>query len=130
MTLSGVTKEFSSAWLPNISDSGLLRIIQLLESDSPFLIHGAFVSSPPMGCLASHVAWHHPCTEQYDYEAGVIWLTKVAKLNPATSLVMQAWDESQLENWNLRQELLKLCYQEYAQRHSDSPSNIDSRQSY
>jgi len=29
-----------------------------------FLIHGSFSRAMPIGCLATHIAWHHPATEQ------------------------------------------------------------------
>jgi hypothetical protein len=101
--------EFRSDWLPNVSDDGLLRLVQLLDSGSPLLIHGAFTKACAMGCLASHIAWHHPETAHLNEEAGVCWLTKVADLNPATSLVIQEWDRTGMANWELRVSLLQAC---------------------
>ena len=58
------TRELKTSWLPNITDVGLDRLIDLLEKGSPLLIHGSFTRSVPMGCLATHIAWHHPRTGQ------------------------------------------------------------------
>jgi hypothetical protein len=102
--------------LPNISDSGLSRVIELLDSASPFLIHGAFHRSCAMGCLATHIAWHHPKTEHLGEEAGVIWLTRIAGLNPGTSLILNEWDRAGLSDWNMRHELLQLCREESSRR--------------
>src|SRR6516225_6626879 len=84
--------ELNAIWLPNITDEGLDRLIELLESDSPLLIHGSFTRAVPMGCLATHAAWHHPRTRHLTVEAGVTWLNRVAGLNPATSRVIREWD--------------------------------------
>ena len=109
--------EFRTKWLPHISDSGLIRIAQLLESGSPFLIHGAFTKAVPMGCLASHIGWNHPVTcALTDEEAGVRWLTRVAGLNPATSAVILAWDRSGVHDADLRHRLLTACREEQARR--------------
>ena len=62
-------KELQSAWLPNITDAGLNRLIDLLEKASPLLIHGCFTKSVPMGCLATHAAWHHPRTAHLTSDA-------------------------------------------------------------
>ena len=98
--------ELENEWFPNMTDSGLNRVIELLETGSPFLIHGAFNKALPMGCLATHIAWHHPFTEHLTMEAGVCWLHKVAGLNPATSLVIREWDKAARCDIELRQELL------------------------
>jgi hypothetical protein len=108
--------EFRAVWLPNVSDSGLSRIISLLESASPYLIHGSFAKSLPMGCLASHIAWNHPKTARFQDEAGIQWLCKVARLNPATSHLVMAWDQSGLYDHDLRFGLLDACYAEQALR--------------
>src|SRR5947207_2177925 len=84
--------EFRTAWLPHISDNGLERLVDLLEKGSPLLIHGCFTRALPMGCLASHIAWHHPETAHLSLDAGIHWLHGVAGLNPATSCVLQEWD--------------------------------------
>ena len=108
--------EFRAAWLPHITDDGLSRIVELLEKASPLLIHGTFTRVPPMGCLASHVAWNHPRTCRYDHEAGVVWLSKVAGLNPATSAVILAWDRHGAGDFALRTALLEACRDEQAAR--------------
>ena len=76
MTHPEILREFRTAWLPNVSDNGLGRLIELLESGSPLLIRGAFTKACAMGCLASHIAWNHPATEHLSDDAGVRWLTK------------------------------------------------------
>lgn len=112
--------EFRSYWLPNISDTGLSRLIELMESGSPFLIRGAFTRAVPMGCLASHIAWNHPVTQHIeDEEAGVCWLTRVAGLNPATSAVILAWDREGIHDQDLIAELLIACRDEQAHRAND-----------
>jgi hypothetical protein len=108
--------EFRAAWLPHITNAGLERLIELLSKGSPLLIHGAFTHALPMGCLASHIAWNHPQTCQLQHEAGVVWLTKVARLNPATSRVILAWDRCGVGDYQLRSELLAACLEEYARR--------------
>lgn len=109
--------EFRTVWLPNVSDTGLSRIVGLLESGSPLLIHGAFTRAVPMGCLASHIAWNHPDTRHLgDADAGVLWLTRVARLNPATSAVILAWDREGPLDRNLLAELLSACRDEQARR--------------
>lgn len=108
--------EFRTAWLPHITDTGLDRLIGLLEKGSPLLIHGAFTRSLPMGCLASHIAWNHPHTCHFDHEAGIIWLTRVARLNPATSCVILAWDHNGVHDFELRANLLEICKSERERR--------------
>jgi hypothetical protein len=108
--------EFRTAWLPHITDAGLARVIELLEKASPLLIHGAFTRTMPMGCLASHIAWNHPRTCQFQHDAGVMWLSHVAELNPATSAVILAWDRHGAGDFNLRSELLAACLEEQARR--------------
>src|SRR5262245_49692707 len=108
--------ELREKWFPNTTDEGLARVIQLLESGSPFLIHGAFTRAMPMGCLATHIAWHHPETAEFSLDAGILWLSRVAGLNPATSSVIQAWDRSGVYDWNLRSELLAACREELSRR--------------
>src|SRR5712691_5323564 len=85
-------RELQTAWFPNMTDAGLDRLIELLEKGSPLLIHGCFAKAATMGCLATHIAWHHPKTEHLNIEAGIAWLTCVAGLNPATSSVIREWD--------------------------------------
>jgi hypothetical protein len=105
--------EFRTAWLPNITDDGLNRVAQLLETASPLLIHGSFTRAVPQGCLATQIAWHHPCTTHLTQEAGITWLYHVAGLNPATSHVIREWDRSRgAGDFELRAELLALLREE------------------
>ena len=108
--------EFRDRWLPHTTDSGLSRLIQLLEAGSPLLIHGTFARACAQGCIATHIGWHHPDTRHLHDEAGVFWLTKVAGLNPATSAVIQEWDRGGVSDWGLRGELLRVCHAEVARR--------------
>ena len=108
--------EFRTAWLPNVTTDGLLRITDLLESHSPLLIHGAFARCVPLGCLASHIAWNHPTTAHLNEDAGVAWLTRVAGLNPATSAVVVDWDDRAGHDPDLWAELLTACRHELARR--------------
>ena len=91
--------EFRTAWLPHATTTGLSRLADLLEQASPMLIHGAFSRAMPQGCLATHIAWNHPTTSGLQDEAGVIWLTRVAKLNPATSKLVEEWDRNGIHDW-------------------------------
>jgi hypothetical protein len=109
-------QELRSAWLPNITDAGLVRIIELLEKASPLLIHGSFSRAVPMGCLATHVAWNHPRTAHLTQEAGVSWLFQVAGLNPATSKVIREWDRGGMAELAVRGELLGLFRREWERR--------------
>jgi hypothetical protein len=109
-------RELHTVWLPNLSDAGLDRLIDLLEKGSPLLIHGSFSRAMPMGCLATHAAWHHPRTAGLAQDAGVAWLTGVAGLNPATSLVIREWDRRGTHDWDLRMELLAALRAERGQR--------------
>lgn len=99
-------RELRSSWLPNLTDAGLDRLTAMLEKGDPLLIHGCFTRAVPMGCLASHAAWHHPRTAHLNVEAGVTWLCCVAGLNPATSQVIRAWDCRGMNNWEVRSALL------------------------
>ena len=100
------TRELKSSWLPNITDVGLDRLIDLLEKGSPFLIHGSFTRAVPMGCLATHVGWNHPQTCKMTLDAGICWLNHVAGLNPATSHVIREWDRCAEFDYEMRCELL------------------------
>ena len=111
-------KEFRTAWLPHVSDEGLRRLSELLEKGSPLLVHGAFTRAMPMGCLASHVAWNHPATAHLQHDAGVMWLCRVARLNPATSAVILAWDRAGLGDFELRTGLQAACEAEVESRAS------------
>lgn len=101
-------RELRSSWLPNITDAGLTRLIELLEKNSPLLLHGAFTRAAPMGCLATQAAWNHPRTTRLTQEAGVVWLSLVAGLNPATSQVIREWDAATCghSRYAIRQDLL------------------------
>jgi hypothetical protein len=98
--------ELRASWLPNLTDAGLDRLIDLLEKGSPLLIHGCFTRALPMGCLASHAAWHHPRTAHLNQDAGISWLSAVAGLNPATSNVLRDWDRRGVNDWEVRTDLL------------------------
>src|SRR5262249_5653225 len=100
--------ELQSSWLPNISDAGLDRLIELLGRGSPLLIHGCFTRAVPMGCLATQVAWHPHQTAHLTQDAGITWLYRVAGLNPATSQVIREWDLRGPHDLELRADLLEL----------------------
>jgi hypothetical protein len=118
-------RELRGSWLPNITDLGLDRLVDLLEHDSPLLIHGSFSRATPMGCLATHVAWHHPCTARFQDDAGIEWLSGIAGLNPATSEVIRAWDGRR--PWEVRSEMMVILLEERRRRRerpaSASPSS-------
>ena len=99
-------RELQTVWLPNITDDGLDRLIELLDKGSPLLIHGCFTRAVPMGCLATHAGWHHPRTAHLTSDAGITWLYHVAGLNPATSHVLRAWDRRGTRDLELRADLL------------------------
>jgi hypothetical protein len=111
--------ELETAWLPNLTDQGLERLIGLLEKASPLLIHGCFTRAVPMGCLATHAAWNHPTTAHLNLEAGITWLHRVAGLNPATSYVIREWDTRGSRDWEMRSELLAVFRQERERRTLD-----------
>lgn len=108
--------ELHARWFPHVTDSGLNRLIDLLEKGSPMLCHGKFTDALPRGCLASHIAWHHPKVSHRTIDAGVVWLTRVAGLNPATSKVIQTWDRTGVQCWPVRQELADLFRAERSRR--------------
>jgi hypothetical protein len=89
-----------------MTESGLDRLIDLLEKGSPLLVHGCFTRAIPMGCLATHVAWNHPRTAHLTVDAGINWLHRVAGLNPATSYVIREWDSRGTDNWEVRTDFL------------------------
>lgn len=109
-------RELKSSWLPNVTDAGLDRLIDLLEKGSPMLIHGSFTRAVPMGCLATQIAWHHPQTEKMTLDAGICWLNRVAGLNPATSLVIREWDRSAECDFEIRQDLAAAFRKEREER--------------
>jgi hypothetical protein len=98
--------ELRTAWLPNAPDLALDRLIELLDKASPLLISGCFTRAIPQGCLATHIAWSHPDTEHLCIDAGITWLSRVAKLNPATSHVLREWDLRGATDVSLRRALL------------------------
>ena len=124
MALAPCLNELRDAWFPHTTDSGLDRLIHLLESGSPLLIHGAFTRALPMGCLATHIAWHHPLTSDLSIDAGIAWLSRVAGLNPATSHVIRAWDCGGHYDWELRSALLVACKEERDHRREVPPDVI------
>jgi hypothetical protein len=117
MSVEHTVAEFRTHWLPHVTDDGLARLIGLLDSASPLLIHVAFTRACAMGCLATHIAWHHPETAEFSLDAGIAWLTRVAGLNPATSQVIRAWDCGGQTDWDLRHALLAACKEERVRRH-------------
>jgi hypothetical protein len=120
MLSNEVLNELSSQWLPNISDAGLERVIDLLDKGSPLLLAGRFTSALPTGCLATHIAWHHPAVCHRTEDAGILWLTRIAGLNPATSRVIREWDRHDPRDWGLRRDLLDVLLGE-RQRRQRSP---------
>jgi hypothetical protein len=114
-------RELRSAWLPNVTDAGLDRLIDLLEKNSPLLIHGCFTRAVPMGCLATHIAWNHPSTAHLTVDAGISWMNRVAGLNPATSHVIREWDGCSPQSWEIRAELLALFSAERRARREGHP---------
>jgi hypothetical protein len=119
-------RELKNSWLPNITDTGLNRLIDLLERGSPLLIHGSFTRAVPMGCLATHIAWNHPRTERHTLDAGICWLNHVAGLNPATSQVIREWDRSAECDYEIRAELAAIFRAERQNRHQlEEPAPVN-----
>lgn len=110
--------ELRTAWLPHVTEQGLDHLIELLEKDSPLLIHGSFARAIPQGCLATHIAWNHPTTEHLSMDAGICWLNRVACLNPATSHLIRAWDKAAGCSFELRSDLLEVL-KEYRRTRED-----------
>jgi hypothetical protein len=108
--------ELRAAWLPNVSDVGLGRLLDLLEKGSPLLVSGCFTKAIPMGCLASHAAWNHPATQHLNVDAGIAWLHGIAGLNPATSAVLREWDTRGACDLDLRTDLIAELRDELARR--------------
>ena len=69
--------ELRAAWLPHIPDAALDRLCDLLDKGSPLLISGCFTKALPMGCLASHIAWHHPMTCEQTVDLATIHAMQV-----------------------------------------------------
>jgi hypothetical protein len=105
-------EELRRAWLPHLTNPGLDRLVELLEKSSALLIHGCFTRAVPMGCLATHAAWHHPRTCHLTLDAGITWLHHVAGLNPATSHVLREWDRRGVHDLELRADLLAFLRKE------------------
>jgi hypothetical protein len=116
--------EFRTDWLPHVTDEGLSRLLELLKKASPLLIHGAFTRAVPMGCMASHIAWNHPTTCRLQHDAGIVWLSKIAGLNPATSAVILAWDRDGCSNFELRSALISACLEEQDNRALRATDNM------
>lgn len=116
-------RELQSSWFPNMTDAGLRRLVELLEQNSPLLIHGSFTQAVPMGCLATQAGWNHPRAARYTQEAGIIWLGEVVGLNPATSSVIREWDAATTchKRYTLRQELLVHFHEEAERRQQTNP---------
>ena len=114
--------ELQTVWLPNVSDGGLDRVIDLLEKGSPLLLSGRFTSALPTGCLATHIAWHHPAVCHRTEDAGILWLTRIARLNPATSHVIREWDRSRNFDFEVRAELLTLLKAHREERRTAPPA--------
>jgi hypothetical protein len=108
--------ELRAAWLPNLTDGALDRLIELLEEASPYLVHGFFTRVAPMGCLATQAGWHHPRTCHLTMDAGITWLHHIAGLNPATSVVVQEWDRLGVRDLDLRGLLINTFRQERDRR--------------
>ena len=119
-------RELHSSWLPNLTDAGLDRLINLLEKASPLLVHGCFTRAVPMGCLATHAAWNHPKTAHLNLEAGITWLHRVARLNPATSYVIREWDTRGSQNWEMWSELKGLLQEERRRRDGQKDQPVTS----
>jgi len=118
-------RELQASWLPNMTDSALDRLIDLLEKGSPLLIHGSFTRAIPMGCLATQIAWNHPRTSHLNLDAGICWLNRVAGLNPATSHVVREWDKAGDFNYEIRAELLTIFKDSrQSRRHQAPPSRL------
>jgi hypothetical protein len=115
-------RELRASWLPNMTESGLDRLIDLLEKGSPLLVHGCFTRAIPMGCLATHVAWNHPRTAHLTVDAGINWLHRVAGLNPATSYVIREWDSRGADNWEIRADFLA-ALKEYRATRSEASAD-------
>ena len=96
-------QEFRDRWLPNATDEGLNELLELLDNESPMLMRRHWttktndVSDFAIGCLATHVAWHHPKTEHLHAAAGFEWLRQVVGLDTRAepSYVINAWDRGE-----------------------------------
>jgi hypothetical protein len=109
-------RELETFWLPNLTDGALDRIVELLDKQSPLLVHGVFTRSMALGCLATQAAWRHPRTAQRGDDAGLHWLVHVAGVNPATSHVIREWDSHGMHDWEMRSKLLAIFRAEKQKR--------------
>jgi len=64
--------EFRNVWLPNMTDRGLDRLIDLLEKGQPSFDPRQFRAASPQGCLATQIAWNHPVTAHLTMEAHLL----------------------------------------------------------
>jgi hypothetical protein len=103
-----LVRELRESWLPHMTEAGRNRLIDLLEKGSPLLLSGRFTETLPRGCLATHVAWNHPAVCHRTLDAGILWLSRIAGLNPATSLVIREWDRRGPQDWTFRRDLLEV----------------------
>lgn len=108
--------ELQEQWLPNISTSGLDRLIELLQTGSPYLISGCFSRASAMGCLATQIAWHDERTSHRHHDAGIVWLRTVAGVCPSQSAVIREWDSRGPRDLTLREDLLNALLDEKARR--------------
>ena len=108
--------ELQTAWLPNLTESALKRLIELVERRHPFLIQGNWAAAHAMGCLATHAAWNDSRTADRHADAGYVWLSNVAGVTPERSHVVQEWDAACGNDWNLRSQLLAFLRQELSRR--------------
>lgn len=116
--------ELRELWFPHLSDSGLHRLIELLEKGSPTLLHGCFTKTNTMGCLATQAGWHHPRTCQLQHDAGVVWLQQIVGLHPGRSRVIAEWDARGSQDFELRQDLLAIFFEEKQKRQTNSANRI------
>jgi hypothetical protein len=118
--------ELRTSWLPNVSDAGLERVVDLLEKGSPLLVSGRFTGAAAMGCLATHIGWHDAAVGHRTDDAGILWLTRVARLNPATSQVIREWDRHGPQEWTFRADVLALLRDEQTRRASRGARDRDA----
>ena len=114
-------KEFRNHWLPNMSRSARLRLIDLLSGRESMLAQCRWTDETgAVGCLATHIGWNDARTRDLGAAAGPAWLDKAGI--PA-SLVVLEWDaahEDAYRSWQLRSELLAMLRQ-------DPPSGVSTR---
>ena len=103
-----------------------IRVIELLERGLPAVDPRRLQPSGADGCLATHIAWNH-LLEQWTLEAGIMWLSRVAGLNPATSQVIRAGTGG-TRDWELRSRLLE-NFKEERERQAESPAARPERES-